>query len=246
MLQVLQSEDWSPRGFYRTMQQLYRLQETPFYENTPLTREQFYGACEHYASERFKEFVVRVRLRPPQSAELHPKAEALRWPDPLPGQERFTLTPEHIALGRLYFASTKKGQARSRAEVRRLARRGPVERRRALAQARKATPQAKAWMDTRTLLLEVVPYRARRQFLWNFLRQEALAEGMGRTDIRNHAGEYGSRLAKAYPFLGLSAAAIVQGLKNPYQADIETAKKFELSAKNGGVAVRKLLSISFS
>ena len=243
---MLQSEDWSPRGFYRTMQQLYRLQEAPFYENSPLTREQFYGACEHYASERFKEFVVRVRLRPPRSAGSHSQAEALRWPDPLPGQERFTLTPEQIALGRLYFASTKKGQARSRAEVRRMAMRGPVERRRALAQARKATPQAKAWMDTRTLLLEVVTYRARRQFLWNFLRQEALADGMGHAYIRNHAGEYGTPLARAYPFLGLSAAAIAQGLKNRHQADIETAKKFALSAKNGGVAVRKLLCIFFS
>ncbi len=228
------------------MQRLFRSPDTPFYSESPLTQPQFDGACEHYASERFREFVVRVTLRPPRSAGLHPKAEALRWPDPLPGQERFTLTPEHIALGRLYFASTKKGQARSRAEVRRLARRGPVERRRALAQARKATPQAKAWMDTRTLLLEVVPYRARRQFLWNFLRHEALAEGMGYTSLRKHARDYGAELAQAYPFLGLSAVAIAKGLKNPHQADVETAKKFALSAKNGAVAVRKLLSIFFS
>lgn len=60
-------------------------------------------------------------------------------------------------------------------------------------------------------------YRAERQFLWAFLKGEARDAD---------STEVASDLARAYPFLRLTAKQIAAGLTNPHQADEDTARYF--------------------
>lgn len=210
--------------------------------------------------------------RPPGTEE----ARATRWPYPLPGEDLgvvvrpgvVSLTPAPRALGRLFFARTNAGQAKARAEVNALATRGTIARRKALAAAVRATPQAKAVHSPDVLLFEIVVYRTQRQFLWHFLRAELLAAIRRKRkqdalewslrDLLSDQTDFGGELdglLSAYPFLEcawprfvygppdpLSRIALLTGLKCRRPADADTARHFGISA----TSLRSLLSRAFN
>ena len=244
------NDERSAREFYRYFRQKVDESSETY---RPLSEAEFKGALGEFVARRSVEVGNGVRARWDR-AQLSAKArgrsrpaESVRWPDTLPGEEPFTLTPRQIALGRRFFAFNKRTAAQADAELRRLSLLGPNDMRKTLARARKASPQVKATFDLQTIVLEVVPYRASRQFLWACLRHEALeSHSFGYRHLRENAKELAKIIAKEYRFLGLSHVAIAQGFKNKHQPDIDTAKRFGLSVKNGGGAVRKLLSISVS
>ena len=89
----------------------------------------------------------------------------------------------------------------------------------------------------------ILLYHGERQFLWAFLRKEALAgEEAERVELRDIAGKSSLKLAKAYRYLGLNAEIISNGLVNSHQADRDTALQFNISPTD----VRPLLSKALS
>jgi hypothetical protein len=249
-------EDWSRRGFYQTMLSLFRDrakaadapdQYVPFFLRPPdkrLTQRQYEGARSLYVAARFAEYIPRgVRGR---------RREIPWWPEPLPGEPPRTLTPAQRALGRLYFADSRVAAQRARAEIARLAISGPRARRKALRQARTRIPQVNRAIDRRTLLFEVVPYRAARQFMWNFLREELLGalrqksiaekERWTLQDLKTYPTQFEvelRQLVRAYPFLGLSVGDVVAGLRRRRPADDDAARQFRLRS------IRSILSVAF-
>lgn len=287
-------EDWSRHGFYRTMLRLFIHRQdgckktedhgrwlpekpedhAPFFlqdESRRLTQKQYECARECYVQAPFHEYQERGVRRHPGIEE----ARATRWPYPLPGEDLgvvvrpgvVRLTPAQVALGRLFFARTKAGQAKARAEVGALATRGTIARRKALGAAVRATPQAKAVHSPMALLFEILPYRASRQFMWAFLRAELLAairrkrreDGVDWTvrDLLRDPTDFGGELdglVSASRFLErawprsvygppdpLSRTELLAGLKRRRPADADTARHFGLSP----TSLRSLLTRAF-
>jgi hypothetical protein len=131
-----------------------------------------------------------------------------------------------LAFDLLRTATTQPQQAKARQAVKDLARhpQTPAWLRKYLRKVRVATQQERRPRSGETML-EVVAYLAYKEFMWTFLHYET------------HGGKYSAaRLAKAYPCLGLTAAAIDKGLACKNQAAVDTKKKF-------GVEVSSLRSL---
>jgi hypothetical protein len=235
---------WSPRKFYATMHHVFRVAaDHPFFLAPHQLEElQYSGAADLYARARMEDYLHRFWARG-GSRVLRPLNPA-SWPDPLPGEPEYVLTPGQKALGRGNFAATRRSAAASRAELRTLAATGNPRRREALARARKAMPQVRATFDVQDIVHNVLPYHARRQFMWNFLRYE-LRGGLrhladrGETPItlkelrhdphgliEDLAQEIVDQLLTAYAFLGLSSRDLLMGLRDNHPADYDTAARF--------------------
>ena len=88
------------------------------------------------------------------------------------------------------------------------------------------------------IAFKLIPYRAERQFIWNFLYREARAE-LGRRWVTRNASHIANELAHAYSYLHLTPKEIEAGLLDRrYTADRDTAKKFGLEVRT----VRSMLS----
>ena len=174
------TEDWSRRRFYKTMQHVFRpvrenldsLVETPFYLYRPLSHAEFLACTEYYIQARRKEHLARLvnrqQGRPPQS----PNPD--RWPDlkslGLPQDEFWKF---EIPLGQLFFAETKQQQEQARRQVKILAQRGPSRARQMLKTARLKTPQAKRQFASLDL-------RVQKKTFWRLLTIEPSSNSYGR------------------------------------------------------------------
>jgi len=92
-------------------------------------------------------------------------------------------------------------------------------------------------------IYDIRQYYEERRFLWAFLRQEALtAKQAERVELKAIAGGQAPILAEAYPYLGLDAETIANGLLNSDQAAHDTALQFNIAP----TSVASLLSRAFS
>jgi hypothetical protein len=243
-------EDWSRRRFYKTMQHIFRpdrqnqgsLDETPFYlRKKPLSEDEFEACAEHYIMAERKKYharlVNRQQDRPPQS----PNPD--RWPDLKNlGLLQDEFWKFEIPLGQLFFAETKQQQKQARQRINVLAQRGPNEVRQAIAKARRSIPQARRTLSGRDRF-DLFDYRAKRQFLWIFLRYESEWE-KGQKKEGKSFDRTVQELVKAYSYLGLTPATIAEGLRDPHQADKDAAKKFPILKIKASSSVRSLLNRS--
>jgi hypothetical protein len=259
------ADDWSRQTFYRTMLWIFlhrgKLPEppenyAPFFQQEPsrrLTEGQYTGSRDLYVGARCLEFQFRGGRRA-RGAWLEGGRWEVRQPHHLPGEPEHILTEAQIALGRLFYATTKSAQRQARAQVRTHATKGRVAARKMLRAALTATPQAKARFSREELLFEVLPYRAQRQFLWHFVtaelrfavRRKAAADRVPWTfrDLRENPNDFTDEVTAllcAYPFLGLSRAGLMAGLSRDHPADADTAHHFGLSA----ATLRSLFSKEF-
>lgn len=241
-------EDWSPHGFYDTMRRLFRprpdprgkdgepvirLVEAPFYRRRPLKPKEFHAAEEMYINSNMERRRLNQEV-PPHDFFLDDQELHDRFGVP-PGKT----WPYSKALGRLYFAETKDQQSRARQEVKILAHRGPRALRRFLATVLRHLPQRRLSLPHIKVTLDGVLYRKKRQFVWAFLRREAMAgQDCSRHDLRNPRQELISELVRAYSFLDLTPDQLKRGLANSHQADEDMAEWFGLSTKT----IRSLLS----
>lgn len=224
-------EDWSPGQFYKTMRRLYRrdrqnpdsLVEIPFHANRSLSHAEFWACAEQYCWARRNKYLAQLvgsqQGRRPQS----PKSE--QWPD----LEGLGLSPKEFwkyekALGQLYFAETKQRQTQARERINKLATRGLNDLRQAVAKARCSILQAKRTLSGRDRF-NLIDYRAKRQFLWRFLRAESEWERGQKKEGRKFDKTV-QALAKAYSYLDLTPATIAEGLRDPHQADTDAATHF--------------------
>lgn len=237
--------DWTSRYVYRTLCRLFRI-TPPFYEPRRLSPKDF---------ERIQaEFVgraVRRELRARDIGEHSGEVGSARrvqalalfteifdWVEThcrgrvyltaaLAQQVRMREDWERrLWAGRLLFADSAEGQRRARQELRALLRGRPTpvkslcrELLRGIPpKSRKQMGWVQEWLgDRKGRRPSVLRYRAKRQFLWAFLKGEA-RDG--------EPAEVARDLARAYPFLGLTAEQIAAGLTNPHQADEDTARYF--------------------
>jgi hypothetical protein len=265
-------EDWSPRRFYKTMRYLFRpvrenpdsLVEIPFYLNCPVSPpvtlkalKAWFEACVgYYIEAKVTTYLTQLldsqQGRPPQ----HP--DPARWPDLRDlGLSRAEWWEREKALGRLNCADTRHQDTHARKRIKELAQKGPHRARTAMAKARRSILQVKMNLSWREQLVRVdsfVHYRARRQFLWIFLRKE-FEWGKEPKEGKRFAKRV-QELANAYAYLDdhpdfndLTPATIAEGLRCSNQADKDAAKKFEKEFKAKGFqisakSVRSLLSKS--
>lgn len=234
----------------------------PFFlspEPERLMSERRYRAAEGcYATARVQDWWRRFP-KTATAARVRRRMSATAWPAPLPGEDPYALTPAARALGRLVHATNKMADALARREVADAATRGPIATRRALRAARAAMPQAQARFsllpDRRrpgvvgppawAALEEVVESRARRQFLWRFVRAELRAavkktHGHDWTlkDSPDDFAEERAAFVRVYPFLGLTVTDVLRGLRRARPADHDTADRFGISPSS----VRTLLT----
>lgn len=264
-------EDWSPSKFYDTMRRLFRRRpdplvvlttsndkayrfrvvlpvQPPFYHNRPLKRvvcpqpdgsekyvHEFRGAAELYISWNHSREERRLKQKAASVPILgHPELS------------RFGIPPEKSwpyikALGRLHFAETADQQARAKQEVKALAQRGPRALRSVLKELLKGLPQRRRGLTHGKVISEVVRYRTERQFVWAFLRREAMAAfDCSRRGLHELQLEQLEELAKAYSFFKpeLTLDQLKRGLGNSHQTDEDVAEEFGLSTKT----LRSLLS----
>jgi len=220
------NEDWSRKGFYKTMLRLFRITEEkdgvekrvkqpvdpPFFLNRQLTEKEFINAQQMYVQGCINEHIERL-----PTAGKPDSPDRTRWPPGIKDRKIWRV------LGYMYFAKTKTKQAEAFSAIKKLAKSGPVKLRPLLKAARLATPQVRRKLDG-TDILDLVHYRAKRQFIWNFLRKEAEADS-GRLE-RTEAARF---LSKPYQYLNMTEQQIKEGLENPHQADDDTAMKFDIS-----------------
>jgi hypothetical protein len=233
-----------------------------FYKNCPLLRSEFVVCAEHYAQYAWaglqeKFLAPRKHGRPPQS---HKPTAWLRQSD----LEGLGLSPAEAwncekALWQLRFSETKLKRSQAIKRINPLVTRGLNPVRRAIAKERDSILilPARRKLSGRDIV-NLVYYRAQRQFLWAFLRHESererrLLKKITKSDRAVQA------LSQAYAYLtelddfkelipprkakttvlgpGTLDEAITDGLKNPHQADADAALKFGLKVSS----VRPLL-----
>lgn len=249
------------------MQYLYRtdrenpdsLVEIPFHQNRPLSDAEFKACAEHYSMARREEYLARLLSSQHGRRPQNPTPK--QWPD----LEGLGLSPEELwnytkARLQLELAETKQQQKQARKWVNALAKKGPNKVRQALAKARGSILQAKRILSGSNRF-NLFDYRAKRQFLWIFLRKESQWGKEELKEIKESDVDV-QALVKAYSYLAeindfedlicpkkdptlippkvLDLATIAAGLRSPHQADKEAAKKFGIKASS----VRSLLSKS--
>ena len=228
-------EDWSRRRFYETMRYLFRkdrLDDTdrvtiPFYKYRPLSHKELQGCIELYIQSKQSDILQRL-THCSTDTSAQPTLDA-RWPD----LNKFCLSNKasmeaEVDLGRLYFAQTAADQRRARTAVKKLAQHGPLPLRRALRRAIRQTPQAKRRFTSKSVLLKLRRTHSAWEFVRTFLRRESC---LTPEDLKNRfdVAEAARELASAYPYLHMSAEQIAEGLRNPRQADKDTARCYGLS-----------------
>ena len=226
----IESPNWSSKEFYKTMCFVFRSKldrskcikcsqsvDPPFFLNRPLEEKDFINAQQMYVMEQMHAHIEKLMKTSSKLQTEFPDPE--RWPECIKDMEIMR------AFGELYTAQSKPKQEKARVKVRNLAMRGPSKYRTLLRVARAKTPQAKNLLDGIDIL-HLVKYRAKRQFLWQFLRKEAEAESgrLERSDAASH-------LTDKYKYLGLTEEQIEKGLKNPNQKDDDVAEEFHISGK---------------
>ncbi len=231
----------------------------PFYRQRALSRGEFFGALELYVEARTTEYRSSVQqVLPKYQATTQ---EQKRWPDLRGLTTRKEFWKYWKAVARLYYAETKEEQRKARKRSKQLSIGGPIERRKLLAEARKATPQAHKTLSSMDLLLSpeatviftddsgrkqrrfygLVGYRAARRFVWSFLYHEARERKINAPRPKPTTEQIAAELSKAYPFLGLTPTLIVKGLRDlKVQPDRDVAKKFGLRPST----IKSLLSKS--
>jgi hypothetical protein len=253
-----EEKKWSPKRFYRHMRFRFRLHRdcedpnnppdpedtnnnrvfVPLHKYRLLSLDEFEGCQQRYVYARQRKHLKRMDQAQKGRALQHPSPD--RWPDL---QDR-GLDPalydhcEH-ALGCLYFVDTKDQRAQASGVVKALATRGPIWLRRALKIAVSATPRTKRTISG-FAIFKLVAFRAKREFLWTFLRHEANWTG----DQQNTPAalmDAARTLATVYKYLNLTADDIAKGLNCLSQADQDTADEFGLKSAS---SVRFLISKS--
>lgn len=228
---------------------------TPFFlqpVRLRLRQAQYEEARLKYYLARASEIHLRLAARRPGKVPASPSLE--RWPESLPGDEPGTVTESAKAVGKLYFAASRSRWKEAQAQVKDLATCGPIPRRKVLAAIRRVTPQVKAKYAPDELFFTLVRFRAERQFMWRFLRGELIGSIRPKRthekvpwtfgDLLNEPQDFESEirdLLRAYSFLGLSKAQLLEGLRTDHQADRETATHFHLKLST----LRPLISKAF-
>src|SRR5215510_11632547 len=175
LYQILIKEDWSAKGFYRTMLRSWRLSQGPFYLKRPLSADEYQEAADTYIRRASQEHLGRIsEARLSQKLKKAKDLRHVRIPRPrIDGDWEL-----EIAIGRLQNAETSRSQSAARRHLRALAARRSPEVRRFLKRLRVSTPQAKRSLSAETLW-RIVIARAFFQFRWNFLREEVRATVKG-------------------------------------------------------------------
>lgn len=226
-------EVWASRSVYRLLLFIFRPRPgkkpvaPPFLKNRPLTETEFRAAQEHYVSARYRRRDrSEVRGAGRDLSKIFPffdeAAESGDW-------------DAHQMIGRAMFASKSQQQRERNPQIPGTlvwsSTRGPRPRRKFLAQARRALPQAKNRGPLEAL--KIAAYRRGREFVWAFLVGEgrALEQNLGSTAAAD-------TLAQHYPYLGLTVEQIRAGLLNPdKQPDLDTAEEFHIRPSS----VRRIL-----
>lgn len=220
--------DWSNKEFYNTMQEFYSRQrddwyEGPFYlQKIPLSEKEFVAAQQMYLATYINSEVHESLLETSGTGQT----DGGRVQSVI---DKFQKIPnfDWEVFRTLYLfltAQSKEKQSNLRDQIKNFAERGATRYRTLLKDARINTKQKKRILDGVDMMLDVLPVRAKNQFLWAFLRHEADAD-LGRS-ARGQAAE---KLHEHYGYLGLTQEQIKNGLKNPNQADDDTAEEFGVS-----------------
>ena len=209
-------EVWARRSVYQLLVRLFRTQ-SPFCQNRPLTQAEFIAVQEQYSMQR------RRRRDPSASSKVGRDLSKV-----FPFFHHSTVSGDwkaHEFIGKAMFASKHERQRlREQAIKEKTFISGPLQRRKFLAAAWRALPQAKNRYPLE--VLRIAAYRRGSEFLWAFLTGE------------HRAGIDADTLAQEYPWLALTADKIRAGLAHPdKQPDLDTAAEFHISPSY----VRRLL-----
>lgn len=230
-------EIWASKSVYTLLLFIFRPRPgkqpatPPFLKNRPLTEEEFREAQEQYVLQR--------RRRRDQSASSKGGRDLSKVFSFFDQAEKSGDWKAHAFIGKAMFASKDERQRlREQAIKEKIFISGSRPRRKFLAAAWRAMPQAKNIFSPQEVW-RIAAYRRGREFLWAFLRGEA------RALARDHGGlvavgapAQAGTLAQHYPYLGLTVDQIRAGLEaSDKQADIDTAAEFHISPSY----VRRLL-----
>lgn len=257
-------EVWARKSVYQLLLFIFRPRPgkqpvtPPFLKNRPLTEAEFQGAQELYVLQRRRR---RDRFADPivgdpvtadttgdsvQHDELqHDVRERKKARDLSKVFQFFDQSAKsgdwkaHEFIGKAMFASKQERQRlRKQAIKEKTFISGPLERRKFLAAAWRALPQAKNRFSPLEVT-RIAAFRRGREFLWALLVGEAraLARDQGSFTTAG-APAQADTLAQHYPYLGLTADQIRAGLEHlDKQADLDTAAEFQISPSY----VRRLL-----
>lgn len=226
----------------------------PFHLNRSLSKDEFKACAAQYSWARRTEYLARVISSQQGQRPQRPKPK--QWPDLHGlGLSQAEFWKYEIAIRQLYFAETKQQQQQATERIKALAKQGPNKVREALANARSSMPQAKRTLSGRQRF-DLFDYRAKRQFLWIFLRAES-QWGKGELKKIKESDDAVQTLALNYSYLGelkgfddFTSATITdkiaKGLRDPHQADTDAATHFThvKHLKISASSVRSLLSES--
>ena len=173
---------------------------------------QFKAAQEMYVTQRTDKFIEC--LSKPRAGQSFKYLAAMPWPAQINREaER--------AANYTIFARSKNRQAIGRSKIRQLSSSGPLDTRSFLKSLRIAIPQAMREIGEIDIIF-LSRYVAEREFVWSFLRKEALGIRKINSNIIS-----AKVLAANYMFLGLSEKQIERGIeKGRNQAIIDAAENF--------------------